>query len=85
MTQAEQLRAWCAEVRRKPMPLADAVPMVQESADRIEALEAALREALVVAEARKASNTMSAAEWFKRNEGWQANARALLGIKGEVK
>jgi len=37
-----QMRDWCANIRRKPSPIADAVPMVQQAADRIEHLERVL-------------------------------------------
>lgn len=41
----KRLRDWCVNIRRKPAPISDAVPMVQQAADRIEALEAVLRQA----------------------------------------
>ena len=43
MNFVERLREWAQNIRRKPAPLSDAIPMVCEAADRIEALEAALR------------------------------------------
>jgi hypothetical protein len=41
----KRLRDWCENIRRKPAPISDAIPMVQQAADRIQALEAALRQA----------------------------------------
>jgi PII-like signaling protein len=35
----ERARLWCASVRRKPVPLSEAIPMVTELIDRVEELE----------------------------------------------
>lgn len=32
----EELRAWCAQARRKPVPLSEAIEMLQRAADTIE-------------------------------------------------
>ena len=39
MNIVERLREWAKNIRRKPAPLSDAIPMVCEAADRIDALE----------------------------------------------
>lgn len=39
MNIVERLREWAKNIRRKPAPLSDAIPMVCEAADCIEALE----------------------------------------------
>ena len=49
MNFVERLREWAQNIRRKPAPLSDAIPMVCEAADRIEALEAEKREAALEA------------------------------------
>lgn len=38
-TVARRLREACAEMRRKPFPINDLVPLLQEAADRIDELE----------------------------------------------
>ena len=45
MSMPGRLRDWCSNIRRKPAPIADAVPMVQQAADRIEHLERVLAQA----------------------------------------
>lgn len=32
----EELRAWCAQARRKPVPLSEAIEMLQRAADALE-------------------------------------------------
>lgn len=43
-TLAERIRNACAEMRRKPYPIADLIPLMQETADRIELLERLLQQ-----------------------------------------
>lgn len=43
---AARLRAQCESLRRKPTPLADLIPLLQQAADEHDALVAALQNAL---------------------------------------
>ena len=41
-TLSEELRTACADIRRKPYPIADLVPLLQRAADALDAAAAAL-------------------------------------------
>lgn len=44
MITPEKLREWCSQARRKPVPLSQAIDMLQRAADEIEKLEDLLHE-----------------------------------------
>lgn len=48
-----RLHAWCKTIRRKPTPIADAVPMVQEAADALTTQSATIVEQAAQIEALK--------------------------------
>ena len=46
MNHAERLRSVCADIRRKPYPISDVVPVMQAAADAIDAIQSALDDAI---------------------------------------
>lgn len=45
MRTAERLRAACVEIRRKPYPIKDLVPLLQQAADDLDLMDNALMKA----------------------------------------
>ena len=54
MKHAERLRSVCADIRRKPYPISDVVPVMQAAADAIDTMQSALDDAVAKLAARDA-------------------------------
>lgn len=44
MITSEKLREWCSQARRKPVPLSEAIDMLQQAADELDLLVDLLHE-----------------------------------------